>query len=206
MIKLLVPVFATLTLIAAPATARPIEKTKYKYYTISGNSASAIYTAMIKRGPDVNGVNAYASTTANSSQDGKLVAQGKSCRVDGYNFSIDFTINLPKLKNEGALTGQTAAKWGQFKSFLKTHEEQHRSIWLGCARSLESQVKSLRAPDCKAFDRQAAKLWKTMRNSCDKQHAAFDAAEQRRLLKHPFVKLVLDKRLSSTKGFKIKQP
>jgi predicted secreted Zn-dependent protease len=94
MIKLLVPVLATLSFIAAPTTARPIEKTKYKYYTISGNSAPAIYTAMIKRGPDVNGVNAYASTTANSSQDGKLVAQGKLCRVDGYNFSIDFTINL----------------------------------------------------------------------------------------------------------------
>jgi predicted secreted Zn-dependent protease len=204
--RLLVSVLATCSVLATPAIAGPFEKTKYKYYTINGSSAPAIYSAMIARGPDVNGVNAYASTSATSSQDGRLVAQGKSCRVDGYNFSINFTINLPKLKNESALTGQTAAKWSQFKSFLKVHEERHRSIWLGCARNLEAQVKALRTPNCKAFDRQAAQLWKKMRASCDKQHASFDASEQNRLIKHPFVKMVLSQRSTSTKGLKIKKP
>jgi predicted secreted Zn-dependent protease len=204
MLKVIVTVAAAVVLLVSPAAAKPDEKTRYKYYSISGNSAPAIYSAMIKRGPDVNGVNAYASTSATSSQNGRLIAQGKSCRVDGYNFKINFTINLPKLKNESALTGQTAAKWGQFKSFLKSHEEQHRSIWLACARNLEAQVKGLRTTDCKKFDAQSTNLWKKMRKSCDKQHAAFDAAEQRRLLKHPFVKLVLNQRASSTKGLKIK--
>jgi predicted secreted Zn-dependent protease len=204
MLKVIVPVLAAITLVVSPASAKPQDKTKYKYYTISGNSAPAIYMAMIKRGPDVNGVNAYASTSATSSQNGRLIAQGKSCRVDSYKFNIDFTINLPKLKNESALSGQTAAKWGQFKSFLKSHEEQHRSIWLTCARNLEAQVKSLRTTNCKNFDQQAASLWKKMRSSCDKQHAAFDSSEQRRLLKHPFVKLVLNQRVTSTKGLSVK--
>jgi predicted secreted Zn-dependent protease len=148
----------------------------------------------------VNGVNAYASTTATSSQNGRLVLKGKSCRVDSYEFNINFVINLPKLKNENALKGQTAAKWGQFKSFLKIHEERHRSIWLGCARDLEAKVRELRTSDCKALDKQATKLWKSMRTACDKQHAAWDAAEQRRLLKHPFVRLVLQQRYRSTKA------
>jgi predicted secreted Zn-dependent protease len=198
--KLGVLSLAVLAVLASEAWAKPFEKTRYKFYPITGNTPGEIYTAMIRRGPDVNGVNAYASTSATSAQSGRMVLQGKSCHVDGYKFSIDFIINLPKLKNETALTGNTAAKWSQFKSFLKTHEETHRSIWMGCARTLETQVKSLRSGDCKSLDRQAGQLWKKMRSSCDRQHAAFDAAEQRRLLKHPFVRLVLNQRYSSSKG------
>jgi predicted secreted Zn-dependent protease len=194
---------AAATLLAVQVEAKPTERTKYKYYAISGDTPVEIYSAMIRRGPDVNGVNAYASTSASSSQTGRLIVKGGSCRVDGYSFTIDFTINLPKLKNENALSGQTASKWGQFKSFLKTHEETHRSIWLGCARDLEAKVKSLRTNDCKKLDKQAASLWKSMRKSCDRKHAAFDAAEQKRLLKHPFVRLVLNKRVTSTKGLKV---
>jgi predicted secreted Zn-dependent protease len=198
-----VVILATLALLASPAASKPTEKTRYKYYSISGDTPGEIYSSMIRRGPDVNGVNAYASTAATSSQSGRLVLQGKSCRVDGYSFNIDFVINLPKLKNEKALSGATAAKWGQFKSFLKTHEETHRSIWMGCARQLEAKVQSLRSKDCKALDRQAGQMWKTMRTACDSKHAAFDAAEQRRLLRHPFVRLVLNGRANSTKGLKV---
>jgi predicted secreted Zn-dependent protease len=197
---------AVAAVLISPLAARPLEKTSYKYYSIKGDSPGEIYRSMIQRGPDVNGVNAYASTSATSSQNGKLIQQGKSCRIADYKFSIDFTINLPKLKNEKALTGQTSAKWSQFKSFLKTHEETHKSIWMGCAKTLEAQVKSLRAKDCKSLDSQAAALWKKMRTSCDRQHAAFDAAEQRRLVKHPFVRLVLNGRAVSTKGLKVKKP
>ncbi len=191
---------AVLAVTAGEIYAKPIEKTKYKFYPITGNTPGEIYSAMIRRGPDVNGVNAYASTSATSAQSGRMILKGKSCRVDGYRFSIDFIINLPKLKNEAALTGATASKWGQFKSFLKVHEETHRSIWMGCARNLETQVKALRSGDCKALDKQAAQLWKKMRTSCDRQHAAFDAAEQKKLLKHPFVKMVLKQRFTSSKG------
>jgi predicted secreted Zn-dependent protease len=198
-----VVVLAVLALLASPAASKPTEKTRYKYYAISGDTPVEIYSSMIRRGPDVNGVNAYASTAATSSQKGRLVLQGKSCRVDGYQFNIDFVINLPKLKNEQALSGATAAKWGQFKSFLKLHEETHRSIWMGCARQLEARVQSLRSKDCKTLDRQASQMWTAMRTACDKKHAAFDAAEQRRLLRHPFVRLVLSGKAKSAKGLKV---
>jgi predicted secreted Zn-dependent protease len=193
---------AAVTCLCVSADAKPLQSTKYKYYAITGDTAPEIYSAMIRRGPDVNGMNAYASTSATSAQSGKLILQGGVCRVDGYNFSIDFVINLPKLKNEAALSGQTAAKWSQFKNFLKVHEETHRTIWLGCAKELEAQVRGLRTADCKALDRQAAALWKKMRASCDRKHAAFDNAEQRRLVRHPFVKLVLGARVKSTKALK----
>jgi predicted secreted Zn-dependent protease len=184
---------AALAVSCAAASAKPVETTKYRYYTISGDTPGEIYMAMVRRGPDVNGVNAYASTLATTSQSGRLM-QGKSCRIDGYKVKIDFVINLPRLSREAALSGNTMTKWSQFKSFLKTHEETHRSIWLSCARNLEARIKSLSTSSCTALDKQASRLFARMRADCQKKHAAFDAAEQKRLLSHPFVKMVFGNR------------
>lgn len=184
---------ASLVVFPSHAAAEPSQSTKYKYYAISGETPGDIYMAMVRRGPDVNGVNAYASTLATTSQSGRLML-GKSCRIDGYKVKIDFVINLPRLSKETALGGSTKAQWSKFKSFLKTHEETHRSIWLGCARSLEAKIRNLSNPSCTALDSQANKLFAKMRADCQKKHGAFDAAEQKRLLKHPFVKLVFGNR------------
>jgi predicted secreted Zn-dependent protease len=178
--------------------ARPVETTKYRYYAISGDTPGEIYMSMVRRGPDVNGINAYASTLATSSQSGRLM-QGKTCRIEDYKIKIEFVINLPRLKNENVLAGATKAKWGQFKSFLKAHEETHRSIWLGCARELEAKIRSIRGGTCKSLDKESARLFENMRASCQKKHKAFDAAEQRKLLKHPFVKLVFGNRTKLAK-------
>jgi predicted secreted Zn-dependent protease len=173
------------------AEARPKATTKYSYYTISGSSAVDLYNAMIRRGPHVNGSKAYASTSASSSQQG-ILEQGKSCRVKNYKFSIDFTIRLPKFANEAKLPSETRKRWRAFSAFLRQHEETHRKIWLDCGTDLEAKIATIRAKDCNAADRQAAKMWDQMRASCARRHAVFDATEQKRLLKHPFVKLVLN--------------
>lgn len=187
--KLVGYVAASLGLLCIQAVAKPVESTTYRYYAISGETAGDIYMAMVRRGPDVNGINAYASTLATTSQSGRLM-QGKSCRIDGYKVRLDFVINLPRLSKENVLAGSTKAKWGQFKSFLKVHEETHRKIWVGCARDLEAKIRSLSGPSCSGLDKQASKLFAKMRADCQKKHRAFDAAEQKRLLAHPFVKLV----------------
>ena len=177
-------------LLSESAASKPVQATKYTYYTIYGDSPAEIYSTLVKRGPRVGGVKAYAATTAVSSQSGQLT-QGKSCTLEDYKFKIDFTIKLPKLKNEAALTGATKTDWKKFSSFLKIHEETHRSIWLACAAELEEKVHAISATSCAGLNEKTTRLWEQMRTSCAKKQDAFDVAEQARLLRHPFVKLVL---------------
>jgi predicted secreted Zn-dependent protease len=172
------------------AEARPLQSTQYTYYGISGATPATIYSSLIKRGPRVGGVKAYASTTAVSSQAGQML-QGKTCQIKNYKFKIDFTINLPKLQNEANLDGGTRAGWRNFSNFLRTHEETHRSIWLGCAAALEANVKSLRVGSCKEADARTTALWNQMKATCGKKQVAFDAQQQRALMRHPFVQMVL---------------
>jgi predicted secreted Zn-dependent protease len=183
-------VAAVIAAMSAAVQAKPLHSTSYTYYGISGNSPASIYSSLLKRGPRVGGVKAYASTTAVSSQAGQM-QQGKLCEIKNYKFKIDFTIKLPKLQNEAALTGGTRSEWRNFSAFLKTHEETHRSIWLTCAAALEADVKAVRTSNCKQADAKATALWNKMKASCSKKQVAFDAQQQRALLRQPFVQLVL---------------
>ncbi len=185
------------------AEAAPQSRTQYSYYTVKGKSAQEVYDAMIARGPHVNGAKAYASTSATSSQEGKLLP-GKQCRVTDYTFNIDFVIRLPRVANEKLLKGETRKRWLAFSDFLRRHEERHRAIWLECASELEERVKALRADDCDEVDREAAELWESIRAQCNLKHDAFDTAEQKRLASHPFVKLVIRQAATALKTATIK--
>ncbi|MFN4142574.1 DUF922 domain-containing protein [Aestuariivirga sp.] len=194
--------FAAALGVAGVAAAKPVQSTKYTYYTISGDSAVEIYDAMIRKGPKVNGAKAYAATSATTTQDGQLL-QGSSCRIEGYRLKLDFVIKLPKIRNEKVLPASERKRWQQFSTFLKTHEETHRSIWMGCAADLERKVKAIKAGSCSDADRKANQLWEKMRAACGKKHEAFDAAEQKKLMSHPFVQLVY-RRATQTHGAKVK--
>ena len=56
-----------------------------------------------------------------------------------------------------------------------------------------SQVKSIQTRSCADLNAKSTKLWEQMRVSCAKKQDAFDVAEQARLLRHPFVRLVLSR-------------
>lgn len=183
---------------AGVASAKPAQSTRYTYYTIRGDTAAKVYASMMKRGPRVNGAKAYASTLATTTQNGKL-SQGAYCRIEDYRLKLDFVIRLPKIKNERVLPPGERKRWQQFSAFLKVHEETHREIWLGCAADLERQVKAIKAKSCSEADRKANQLWEGIRAACNKKHTAFDIAEQKRLMKHPFVKLVYN-RSAATHG------
>jgi predicted secreted Zn-dependent protease len=185
-----------------PALSKPKQTTKYVYYAISGNTPAAIYSALVSRGPRVGGIKAYASTTAVSSQTGKML-QGKSCQMQDYSFNIDFTIKLPKLKNENALQGGMKTQWRNFSQFLRTHEETHRSIWLSCGAALEAKIRAIKAKSCDDFNAKTVKLWDQIRASCAKKQDAFDVAEQRRLVRQPFMVMAHSRKAKSSLGLKV---
>ena len=205
MIRRLVQVIATLSCVALTtgAGAQPANTTKYSYYPVAGDSSNSIYAAMLRYGPHVNGQKAYAATSATTSQDGKLV-QAESCLVQDYRLKIDFVIRLPKIKNEALLSPADKLRWQEFSRFLKKHEETHRSIWLGCAQEMENQARAIHSPTCAGAEAEAEKLWDQMRQNCAAKHNAFDTAEQKTLMQHPFVKVVMGRK--SRGAYAVKMP
>jgi predicted secreted Zn-dependent protease len=187
------------------ALAKPKSTTQYKYYPVSGDSAVDLYIAMMKRGPHVNGEQAYASTTATQTLDGRFL-RSTSCRLHNINLSFQFTIRLPKLSSTKNLSKTTRDRWQAFSQFLRKHEETHRSIWLACAADFEKRAMAVKASTCEAADAEIARLADDARLACNKKHDAFDAAEQKRVAKHPFVKLVLGPQKKQTAALAAQKP
>ncbi|WP_368904629.1 DUF922 domain-containing protein [Taklimakanibacter lacteus] len=136
------------------------------------------------------GEKAYAATVMESTQEGRL-QQANSCRMTNYQIKADFTIRLPKLANEKALSPGVRDRWQQFSGFLRKHEETHRAIWMDCAREIEAKVSVLRERNCDMVERKAQAIRDQIQKACTRKHVAFDASEQKRLAKHPFVRMVL---------------
>lgn len=82
-----------LSLFSGPVAAQPLQTTKYTYYSVSGTTSSEINSSMLRSGPRVNGSDAYAATTATTSQLGNFV-QGDNCQVQNYQVRISFTRDL----------------------------------------------------------------------------------------------------------------
>lgn len=182
--------------VAPQAVGQPEFTTKYVYYAIGGNTPLEIYRSMLKRGPRVDGAKAYAATSAESVQSGKL-QPGQTCHIEDYRLRIDFQIKLPRIKNEKILSTGDRSRWKEFARFLKKHEETHRAIWLTCAADLETKIHSIKAATCAEVEKKSQSLWDATRKACSKKHDAFDAAEQKKLMQRPFVKLVYRKSLQT---------
>lgn len=182
----IVVITAWAVFLTGTVSAKPRTKTKYTYYTISGKSARNLYQQMVSRGPHVSGDRALAATSVTTQQTGEL-SGNSSCRVRNYKLSMDFTIRLPKVRNEKSLAPRLRKTWKAFYKFVRRHEQRHRAIWIGCAANIEKQVRKIRASSCRKVDRLANSIFKKVSASCERKHDAFDKAEQRRLARHPLV-------------------
>jgi predicted secreted Zn-dependent protease len=165
--------------------------TFYKYYEVTGNSVRSLHKSMLRRGPnDVNGANAYGLTLMARSWEGQFV-QNNECQIVDFKIKASFVIHLPKAKNEKALSSETMTHWRRFASFVRKHEEKHRSIYMSCAGELEKLILAMRERDCETLNQKSIALWENVWRQCDSKNDVFDNEEQARLVRNPFIKIAL---------------
>jgi predicted secreted Zn-dependent protease len=179
-------------MIFAPAAlAKPV--TNYTHYLIAGESAEGLYRAMLRRGPHVGGAKAYASTRMEPTISAQTEQGTNSCRISQFKINMTFTIQLPQLRKSANVDPSLRKSFDRFYEFAKKHEETHRAIWLKCAAEAEAKVSHITAKTCPEAEAQGLRIVEDVASQCDARHLAFDAAEQKRLVNHPFIKQVLRK-------------
>jgi predicted secreted Zn-dependent protease len=141
-------------------------------------------------GPTVQGAGAYATIQSAFSESGAVV-QGKGCRVPRYTIGLSFTITLPAAQDLPDASQRVRKAWRSFYSFVKRHEETHKSIWVGCAAAMQAQVRALRAPSCAILQQRAALIMARGQAQCRRKHDAFDRSERSRLKAQPLLQQAL---------------
>ena len=180
-------VLALVTMVTV-ADAASIKKTDYRYYPVTGSTPFDINQSILRHGPKYGGLSAYGVTTYGYKLSGTCTSvAGADARVGSFKMELEFQIKLPKLSTQTGLQADVKSSWGKFAGFVKVHEETHRRIWLGCAKSAEAKIQTLRAKSCDALTQRIDQTLLNMTKSCNRQHEAFDNAEQKRLARHPFM-------------------
>lgn len=178
--------------------AKPV--TNYTHYLIAGESAEGLYRSMLRKGPHVGGGKAYASTKMVPEVSAKTVETGSGCRIRDFQVNMTFTIRLPQLKKSGNIDPGLRKSFSRFYEFAKKHEETHRTIWLKCAAEAEAKVNNVTAKSCPEAEARGLAIVEQVARQCDARHVAFDEAEQKRLVSHPFIKQVLARQKKSAQA------
>ena len=180
-------VLALALLVAGSAAAGPKVAVSYAYYPVDGSTAVGIMRALHIDGPTVNGTGAYAYTTSEMSQSGTM-RQGKGCSIPGYTIGIQFTITLPAAQDLPGARPRVRAAWKSFYSFVKRHEETHKSIWIGCASTMQAKVRAMRAATCEDLMAKIERVIAREQALCRRKHMAFDRSERSRLAAQPLIR------------------
>jgi predicted secreted Zn-dependent protease len=172
------------------AQAGPKVAVAYQYYPVDGTTALQLMRNLHLDGPTVGGAGAYATIESSFSESGSVV-QGKGCRVPRYTIGLSFTITLPRAQDLPQAAPRVRNAWRSFYSFVKRHEETHKSIWVSCAATMQARVRALRAPTCEALQQRAAQILASEQTKCRRKHDAFDRAERSRLRRQPLLQQAL---------------
>jgi predicted secreted Zn-dependent protease len=182
---------ATLLLPAAhalPGEARPKVTVSTQTYRVDGADAGAIVRSMMGNAQLLGGHGRVGRTRMTRKISWQFASTPGSCRVKSHTVQLDFITQLPRHVSEQRLNATLKKHWRGFASKVKWHEEQHRKIWLDCARKAEAQVKKARAKTCEALITRLDGIYAASNAACDKRHADFDAEETRKLSKHPLIR------------------
>ncbi len=180
-----------LLLLPVEALAAGKSVTSYTYYTVDGSSAGQILLSLTRKGPRLGGIKAFGTTHAKFAQNGRMLSNGKNCKVDRLSFSGRYVIRLPRHRAENRIAGASVGAWNQFENYVRVHENQHVVIWNQCIGELERAARSVTAKNCNGVERKIAQVAERIRNQCQKRHEQFDARAQQQLPSLPLIRQAL---------------
>ena len=173
---LIIPVFLLPEPVATRTYSSKIpHRTEIRDYKVYGTTPGQL-VAYMKRRP-FRGDNGPAMANIRPRYDLKTVTNKtkKKCEIDRVNLSVRFVMTLPKSMESGKQSKNTRHAWRSFRAFAQRHEEQHRRIYMQCARDfVRKAVKLSPERSCGRLQRRVKTLLKEQEEECDKKHLAFD--------------------------------
>jgi predicted secreted Zn-dependent protease len=172
-------VLAALLASAAPAQGELRHTTEYRVNPIKGTTPAELWRSMAARPIIDEDGPALANITHDHKLAVKTTNSGKGCRVDSLDFTWRFVITLPKAVDEAGMSTATRGMWREFTSYLKRHEEHHRTIFLACGTDFLAKAAKITAGgNCRSLERKIRKFVDKQYEACMARQRQFDRDEK----------------------------
>lgn len=175
---------ATLLMVAVPLSTFPAfgelrHTTSYRQNPIRGTTPAELWRYMAAHPIIDEDGPALANITHDHTLSVKTVKSGGVCRAADIDFRWKFVITLPKAVDEARMSGKTRAMWREFTTYLKRHEEHHRTIFLGCGKDfLDKAAKITIARTCSGLKRKIDQFIDKQYAACMTKQREFDRQEK----------------------------
>jgi predicted secreted Zn-dependent protease len=164
---------------AVPAHGELRHTTEYRMNPIKGTTPAELWGSMAARPIIDEDGPALANITHDHKLAVKTMSSGKGCRVDGLDFTWRFVITLPKAVDEAGMSAATRGMWREFTSYLKRHEEHHRTIFLACGKDFLAKAAKITAGGhCRGLERKVRKFVDKQYEACMARQRQFDRDEK----------------------------
>jgi predicted secreted Zn-dependent protease len=194
---------AAFGMLAAPASAELRQASVYKQNPVKGTTAAAVWQYMLAHPIiDPDDGPAFANITHDHKLTFKTKTEGGACKVTDLVFQWNFVITLPKAVDYGGMNGATQKIWSEFTTYLKAHEEHHRTIFLDCGKVFVPAAEKMTGlPGCPGLDGKVRNYVQRQYDLCMKKQRDFDHAQKSTVANLSLVKAAVAAKLPAGGGF-----
>lgn len=169
----------SIPLSAAPAFGELRHSTAYRHNPIRGTTPAELWRYMAAHPIIDEDGPALANITHEHTLSVKTTKSGGACRAASIDFNWQFVITLPKAVDEARMSGSTRAMWREFTTYLKRHEEHHRTIFLGCGKAFVAKAAKISsARTCSGLKRKIVRFIDKQYAACMTRQRDFDRQEK----------------------------
>ena len=163
---------------ALHAAASPRISSKTVYFTVSGTTPGEVLQSILSTGPGGHSGVAMATTRANITQ--RVEPRGN--RGCTRKTTVQIITHIPRLSKTSRKNPRLRALWRRFIGYIKRHEARHKSIYIGCAKKIESLVRDhVRKTGCKGALPGVRRIMQAENKRCERLNLAYDRAERPRI-------------------------
>lgn len=170
LLLLLVIGISTIDPVVAGVTSRSVVNSHW----VEGTTARAVVSDMARNPfPGDHGA-AYANVRPRYDLTVGTAERGGACVAAAIDLHVQFTMTLPKARDESRMTPGTRAAWTRFVAFARRHEETHVGSYLAYARSFAASTIGLVRPTCIEVRLEVHRRFAAMRQTAELAQSAFD--------------------------------
>lgn len=169
--------FAQLTLQSSRPISSPPVSISYRYYPITGISASELRSQMSQRGPiDQHEGRRYDAHTEWVVRWSYRYTQARNlCRVRSATTKVAVTFTMPQWKAPFNAERSLIADWNAYLASLQLHEEGHKRNGVDAGQDVVQALNQLPAyPSCKALEGAIQSTAQTIIKQYNQKDLAYD--------------------------------
>lgn len=162
-----------------PAFAELRHTTTYRENPIRGSTPVQLWRYMAGHAI----IDEDGPALANITHDHKLSVETErsngACRVRRVDFTWQFVITLPKAVDYAGMSPAVRSMWREFTTYLKGHEEHHRTIFIDCGNDFVARAEKLTSRgSCYGLKNKVKRYIDGQYKVCMAKQRAFDREEK----------------------------